>query len=153
MPFNICLKSACLVPDKLQRALGNLTGSRVPPPPHQQKITICKGRDSSLFSVPLHALTNSLAMFPSSQAGRKAEDASGRRQAGGAGGRAPFVEHPRVPLAFTWGCSRHGYGRVFPAGAEPQLLPLLSRISIHAVLLRPVRSPAGQQQVLRLRRG
>lgn len=97
------------------RELGRLL--HIPPPPHQQKITICKGRNPWLFSVPLHALTNSLAMFPSSQAGRKnkkqPEEASGMRQPERCCcQRGPlFVEHP---LAFlpgdavamaTGGCS------------------------------------------------
>lgn len=91
-----------LVPNKLLRALGNLAGSCIPPPPHQQKITICKGRNPSLFSVSLHALTNS--MFPSSQAGRKTEEAaSGTRQPGDAAAKGPFVEHPWAPLAFYLG--------------------------------------------------
>lgn len=162
MPSNICLKYGCLMPNKLQRALRNLAGSCVPPPPHQQKITICKGCNSSLFSVSLRALTNSLAMFPSSQAGRKTEEGSGTRQPGDAPARAPLSSIPGYPSPFTWGCSRHGNWRVFPGGAETQLFPLLSPISIpqrspSRVLVRPVRSPvhpsARQQQVLGVRRG
>lgn len=102
-------------------------------------------------------------MFPSSQAGRKTEEAASQRdkremllQ------RAPLLSIPGHPSPFTWGCSRHGNGRVFPGGAEAQLLPLRSRISIPQrspgrARLRALRSPghpsARQQQVLGVRRG
>lgn len=161
MPSNIWLKSGCPVPSKVQRALGNLAGSCIPHPP-SAKIIICKGRNCSLFSVFLHALTNSLAMFPSSQAGGRTGEGTGTRQAGDAAARAPLLSIPGYPSPFTWGCSRHGNGRVFPGWAENQLFPLLSPISISqrspsCILVRPVRSPvhpsARQQQVLGVRRG
>lgn len=122
---------------------------------------VCKGRNCSLFSVFLHALTNSLVMFPSSQAGRRTGEGTGTRQPGDAAARAPLLSIPGYPLPFTWGCSRHGNGRVFPGGAESQLFPLLSPISIpqrspSCILVRPIRSPvhpsARQQQVLGVRR-
>lgn len=123
---------------------------------------ICKGHNCLLFSVFLYALTNSLVMFPSSQAGRRTREGTGTRQPGDAAARAPLLSIPGYPSPFTWGCSRHGNGRVFPGGAENQLFPLLSPISIpqrspSCILVHPVCSPvhpsACQQQVLGVRWG
>lgn len=104
-------------------------------------------------------LTNSLVMFPSSQAGRRTREGTGMRQPEDAAAGAPLLSIPGYPLPFTWGCSRHGNGRVFPGGAENQLFPLLSPISIpqwspSCILVHPICSPvhpsACQQQVLRV---
>lgn len=161
-PTNIGLKSGCPVSSKLQRASQNLAGSCVPLPHISKNWFFCKGRNCSLVSVFLHALTISLEMLPSSQAGRRAGEGTGTRQPGDAAVRALLLSIPEYPSPFTWGCSRHGNGRMFLGRAENQLFPLLSPISIpqrspSCILVRPVRSPvhpsARQQQVLGIRRG
>lgn len=75
------------------------------PSPTSAKLIIRKGRNCTLFSVFLHALTNSLAMFPSSQAGRRTGEGMEARQPGTrrCSCQGPFVEHPWVPLAFYLG--------------------------------------------------
>lgn len=75
------------------------------PSPTSAKLIIRKGRNCTLFSVFLHALINSLAMFPSSQAGRRTGEGLEAREPGTrrCSCQGPFVEHPWVPLVFYLG--------------------------------------------------